>query len=57
MLLPSLVVVDSSLDFSGSNIFLWAAIPTFLVAKKTRSLFGSVIVGMAVVAVGRYFGV
>jgi branched-subunit amino acid transport protein len=57
MLLPSLVVKDGGLDFSGSNIFLWAAIPTFLVAWKTRSLFGSVIVGMLIVAVVRYFGI
>jgi len=56
MLLPSLVVNDAKLDFSGSNLFLWAAIPTFLVAWKTRSLFGSVIVGMIVVALARYFG-
>ena len=56
MLLPSLAVNDGALDFSSSNLFLWAAIPTFLVAWKTRSLFGSVIVGMAVVALARYWG-
>ena len=56
MLLPSLVVNDAQLDFSSSNLFLWAAFPTFLVAWKTHSLFGSVIVGMAVVALARYFG-
>ena len=57
MLLPSLVVIDGGLDFSRSNLFLWASIPTFLVAWKTRNLFGSVIVGMAVVALARYFGI
>ena len=56
MLLPSLIVNDDALDFSSSNLFLWAAIPTFLVAWKTRNLFGSVIVGMAVVALARYLG-
>jgi branched-subunit amino acid transport protein len=56
MLLPSLIVNDSQLDFSGSNLFLWAAFPTFLVAWKTRSLFSSVIVGMVIVALARYFG-
>jgi branched-subunit amino acid transport protein len=56
MLLPSLVVMDGDLDFSRSNLFLWASIPTFLVAWKTRNLFGSVIVGMAVVALARYLG-
>ena len=57
MLLPSLVVKEAELDFSISNLFLWAAIPTFLIAWKTRSLFGSVIVGMAIVAAARYFGI
>ena len=56
MLLPSLVVKDAQLDLSWSNMFLWAAIPTFLVAGKMRSLFGSVIVGMLIVAVARYLG-
>ena len=56
MLLPSLALRDAALDFSSSNLFLWAAIPTFLFAWKTRSLFGSVIVGMAVVALARYWG-
>jgi len=56
MLLPSLIVSEAGLDFSSSNLFLWAAIPTFLVAWKTHSLFGSVIVGMVVVALARYFG-
>jgi branched-subunit amino acid transport protein len=57
MLLPSLVVRNGGIDFSGSNLFLWAAIPTFLIAWKTRSLFYSVIFGMVVVAVVRYFGI
>ncbi len=57
MLLPTLVINDAQLDFSSSNIYFWAAIPTFLVAWKTRSLFGSVITGMAVVAIARYLGI
>lgn len=56
MLLPALLVQNGQLDFSSSNLFLWAAIPTFLTAWKTRSLFGSVIVGMLVVAVVRFWG-
>ena len=57
MLLPSLVLVDNQLDLRINNIFLWAAIPTFFVALKTKSLFGSVIIGMMVVAAARYFAV
>ena len=54
MLLPSLIVQDQSLNISLNNLFLLAAIPTFLVAWKTRSLFGSVVVGMVLVALGRW---
>jgi branched-subunit amino acid transport protein len=36
------------------NLFFWAALPTLLVAWKTRSLFGSVVVGMILVAAARY---
>jgi branched-subunit amino acid transport protein len=50
MLLPSLVMPEGQVDLSISNLFLLAAIPTFVVAWKTRSLFASVIVGMLLVA-------
>ena len=56
MLLPSLLVQNEQLDFGFSNLYLWASIPTFLTAWKTRSLFGSVIVGMLVIALVRYLG-
>lgn len=58
LLLPALVITDNSavqaLDLSFDNLFLWAAIPTFIVAWKTRSLFGPVIVGMVIVAAIRF---
>ena len=53
LLLPSLVMSKSRLDLSPGNLFLIAAVPTFLVAWKTKSLFASVVVGMALVAAGR----
>lgn len=53
MLLPSLVLVEGDLSFGGTNLYFWAAVPTFFVAWKTRSLFASVLVGMAVVAGAR----
>ena len=56
MVLPTLVLQDQRIALSQDNIFLWAAFPTLLVAWKTKSLFGAVIVGMVVVAVARYFG-
>ena len=54
MLFPALVVQDNQVDVGLSNLFLLAAFPTLLVALKTRSLFGSVIVGAVVVAVARF---
>ncbi|MCP4541783.1 MAG: AzlD domain-containing protein [Chloroflexi bacterium] len=54
MLFPAIVVQDNQVDVGLSNLFLLAAFPTLLVAWKTKSLFGSVIVGALVVAVARY---
>ena len=53
MLLPSLVVVEGRISLTLDNLYPLAAIPTLWVAWKTRSLFGSVLTGIAVVAVGR----
>jgi len=53
MLFPAIVIRENQFDLGPSNLFLLAAVPTFLVAWKTRSLFGSVIVGAVVVAVAR----
>jgi branched-subunit amino acid transport protein len=53
LLLPSLLLKEGSLGISINNLFLMAAIPTFIVAWKTRSLFASVVTGMVLVALGR----
>jgi branched-subunit amino acid transport protein len=53
MLFPSIISPYQEVDLGLDNLFFWAAVPTWLVAWKTRSLFGSVIVGMVVVAVAR----
>ncbi len=55
MLFPSLLLNDGSFDFSPSNYFLWAAIPAFILAFRAKSFFGTVALGMALVAAGRYF--
>ena len=54
MLLPAVLIADGRLSFGLHNLFLWAALPTLLVAWRTRSLFGAVVTGIAVVAVARY---
>jgi branched-subunit amino acid transport protein len=58
MLFPALLVPEGQaggrqIDLGLDNLFLWAAVPTLLVAWKRRSFFGAVIVGMVVVAVAR----
>lgn len=55
MLFPALVLDDTQFDFSLGNYFLWAAIPAFLLAWRTKSFFGTVALGMGLVAAGRYF--
>lgn len=55
MLLPGLVMPEGQIDVSLGNLFLWAAIPVFAVAWKTRNLFAPVIVGMLLVAGIRLF--
>lgn len=53
MLFPAILVQDGQSDLGLDNLFFWAAFPTLLVAWKTRSFFGAVVVGMVVVAVAR----
>ncbi len=53
MLFPAIATQSSELQIGPQNLFLVAAFPTLLVAIKTRSLFGSVITGVAAVALAR----
>lgn len=54
LLLPSLLVADGQMNLSWSNLYLWAALPAGFTAWKTRSMFATVLVGMAVVAIARF---
>lgn len=54
MLLPALLLVEHKISLAPDNLFLWAAMPTLLIAWKTRSLFGSVLCGMVIVALARF---
>jgi len=53
LLLPTLLVENGQLNLSGQNLYLWAALPSALVAWKRKSLFLTVLTGMAVVALIR----
>ncbi|WP_027369851.1 AzlD domain-containing protein [Desulfovermiculus halophilus] len=53
MLVPSLVLTDKRLNLEADNVYLWAALPTFAVAKWTDSFVGAIVAGMGVVALFR----
>lgn len=48
-----LLLADGQWKAIATNVELWAALPTFVVAILTRSLLGTVIVGIASVVVLR----
>lgn len=53
MLLPALLCPEAELRLDFGNLYLWCALPTLLVAWRTRSIFATVVTGMALVALGR----
>jgi branched-subunit amino acid transport protein len=58
LLLPELLIDRGSQipSLSFYNLYLFAALPTFLVAWKAKSLFGAVAIGIATVALVRLLG-
>lgn len=46
----SVLAPDGSIDISLHNRYIWAFIPTLLVAVKTRNLFYTLLVGIAAMA-------
>ncbi len=56
LLFPDIIIKNNQLDISFDNIFLLAAFPSFMVAWKTKSFFGTIACAMASVAFLRYIG-
>ncbi len=56
MLVPSLLVREDTVELGFDNLFFWAALIAFVVAWKWNSLFATVVIGMGLVALGRYLG-
>lgn len=54
MLTPALLVGDRGIDISLENTFLWAGLAAVGFAWKTRSFFGTVALGMVLVAAVRW---
>ncbi len=48
-----IVTKDGNLYFSFSNLYLIVAVPTFLIAYKTKSLFTTLVLGMGIMALLR----
>ena len=55
LLAPGLLCREGELTLELDNLFLLAAIPTFFVAWRFKSFFGTVATGMGLVALGRFF--
>jgi branched-subunit amino acid transport protein len=56
MLVPSLLIREETVHLGTDNLFLWCALAAFIVACKFKSLSATVLVGMGLVALGRYLG-
>ncbi len=50
----SVLAPAGSLDLSSHNLFLWAAVPCFILAVRTRGFFSVVALGLAIVAGARF---
>jgi len=55
MLVPSLLVRNDAVNLHLENLFLWSGLVAFVVAYRFKSLFLTVVVGMGLVAAGRFF--
>ena len=54
LLAPSLFVYEGEFSLTFDNQYLWSAIPVFIVAIRTKSFFGTIATGMAVIALWRF---
>lgn len=53
LLVPSILVEGGALNLAWDNLYLWAALPCIFIAWKWKSLFGTVLAGMTLVALVR----
>ena len=53
LLVPELLLRNNAVQLSFSNLQLWVAVPTFLVAVWRRSLFLTALFGMGLLALSR----
>lgn len=53
MLFPALIVKQGAIDLSWANNYLWIALPTWLVAYKTKNIAYTVLSGVLLLALWR----
>ncbi len=56
MLIPPLISPDKQIDLGFNNLFLWVSVLVIPVSVKSKSLSVTVLLGLALVAIGRHFG-
>jgi len=54
MLVPALLALEGDPTEDPPSLYLWASIPTWLVARWTHSFVAAVLVGIAAVAAARW---
>jgi len=47
----SILAPNGEIEICASNIYIWAFLPTFLTALKTKNLFYTLLVGILIMAV------
>ncbi len=56
LLAPTLFAPSGAVELAlSSNPVFWVSIPVFVIALRTRNLFATVLSGMAILALLRYF--
>ena len=56
MLVPDLLLKEKTIELGFDNTCLWVALPTLVIAWKTKNIFLTVALGMAIVAGIRFYG-
>ncbi|PPR80026.1 MAG: hypothetical protein CFH01_00010 [Alphaproteobacteria bacterium MarineAlpha2_Bin1] len=57
MVIQFIIIDDGELNLSFTNEFLWASVPTLIIAIVFKSLFATIFVGLLSIIFIRYFGI
>tara|TARA_A100001037_G_C14530688_1_gene362922 strand:- start:100 stop:429 length:330 start_codon:yes stop_codon:yes gene_type:complete len=57
MVVQFIIIDNGKLNLSFTNEFLWASVPTLIVALIFKSLFITIIIGLLTIVLLRYFSI